>query len=333
MFEDPSLPKAAEAVIRTPAERKDRQLQFARVLNVTALLYAFLHKFFVPLVLYALDGKTRFCVMDWWWVYHAGLALVLKRKTWHDVFLRITLGFGFGGLLIQSYDGLIAQGWHSFSLWLTTATSGAVLIYVTSLTPAWSKRSIMQGLMGFFLGLSLMGTITLWLGMDRYALTAKPNKQGIWQAVPSLDKATACGTQKFSLPIKADKLVLPDDIKRSNRFFVKDCGFSVALQQVNPAQSVEVVNEGSTFLNIRLNHLVGQRWQPISNRPLRPSGTLQIGFNESATETLWILESDARPQAGLIVLFSDADRLQEKLKSLGISNSIVFSREGIMGGD
>jgi len=278
-----------------------------------------------------LDGKTEFRVIDWWWTYHAVLALALKDNNWDRTFLRITLGFGFGGLLVQSYDGLMAQGWHSFSLWLTTLSSGAVLIYVTGLMPAWAKRSRVSWLMGFSIGLAIMGAITFWLGMDRYALKIHPKGPAVSQAVPKLDKAASCGTQKFSISLKADTIDLPDDVQTSHRLNVKDCGFSVALQQVDSTKGVEITNEGSTFLNIRLNHLAGKRWQPLSNRPLRPGDSLQINFDESANEVLWILESDARPEAGLTVLFSDADRLLEKIKSLGISNAVIFSREGIAG--
>lgn len=333
MFEDPFLPSHSENLLRSPAERRAQQWQFARVLNLAALIYVFLHKFFIPFILYSLGSKTEFRVIDWWWVYHAVLALTLNRKNWNDVLLRVVLGFGFGGLIVQSYDALMAEAWPSFSLWLTTAGSCAVLLYVTGLMPKGSKYSLMQGLCGSLAGFLLMGTITIWLGMDRYALTAKPIKQELKQAVPRLDKAKTCGAQKFSLALKSDKVVLPGDIQVGNQLFVKDCGFSVALQQIDPAQLLEVINQSASFLNIRVNHLIGQRWQPLTNRPLRLGETLQINLSEFPTDTLWILESDARPQAGLIVLFSDAGRLQEKLKSLGISDSIVFSRDGIVGGD
>lgn len=331
MFEDPSLPNAHDDLDRTPAENRERKQQFSRVLNITALLYAFLHKFFVPLVLFALDGKTEFRVIDWWWVYHAVLAIALKRKDWNDIFLQAILGFGFGGLVVQSYDGLMAQGWHSFSLWLTTLTSGAVLVYVTTLMPAFSKRSLGSWGAGFFMGLLMMGTLTFWLGMDRYALKTQSNQAAISEFVPKLGKAASCGTQKISLSLKADSIILPEDTQTSNRFIVKACGFSVALQKVDPTQKIEFANEGLEFLNIRLNHLVGKRWQPLSNRPLRPGETLQIDFHDTATEGLWIIESDARPQAGLIVLYSDVNSLLNKLKSFSLSDSVIFSREGIAG--
>ncbi len=326
MFEDPSFPDDTLSV--SPSERKRRQLQFARVLNATALIYTFLHKFFVPLILYALGTKTEFRVLDWWWIYHVILAFTLKRTSWCDSIFCLVIGFGFGGLIIQSCDALMAEGWHAFSLWLTTITSGAILIYIIGLIPTWTKQIGLNFFSGVVLGLLMMGTTSYWFGLNRYTSIKKITQESVEQKISRLNKSQICGTRSFSLTSET-QIILPGDVETSNHLVVKDCGFAVALQKVDPSKPIDVINEGSTFLNIRLNHLIGQRWQSLTNRPLRIGETFQIVLPISATEGVWVLESDSRPQAGLTVIFSDIEKMSRQIKSAGIAGSVIFSREGI----
>ncbi len=112
------------------------QRQFAATLNAFALIYHFLHKFLMPLVVMrtaSLPLATE--KIDWWWLYHAVLAVFLARRKTNFHFLRWLVFVGFGGLSVQCLESVNGRSWHSVSLWLTSASTFAVLVYLLRLLP------------------------------------------------------------------------------------------------------------------------------------------------------------------------------------------------------
>jgi hypothetical protein len=314
---------APTQVFYTRASVLRRRHQFGIVLNAVVLVYVFLHKFLMPLVIAAYQHHFEKGALEIWWLYHLVLAFLIRRKDWNDRILRFALGFGMGGVALQMYEGLQAYNWHSVSLWLTSLSSAAVILYFMKM----SRRVQLKPLgWAFFLVGGVLGSLAYTaLRYDNLQMpvpvVSVPKPQRADVALKSTFDASTCGQQSLSIPIVSGES-LTGTLTTLDQLTVKACGFGPNLAYFDPAREFRVLNTNLEFLNVRVGVLSGKTWVPILNYPLRKGETLDLNPKILQANSAILIASDSHPQAGMTVLIRRDITLQSLF--LTVENSRAF---------
>lgn len=315
LFEElPAPPRPA----MTPDQRYRRSRRFAVVLNWFVLVYSILHKFVLPLYV-SIARSATFTVLDWWWVYHVALALLLLRKTWDDLWLRLFLLFGIGGAACQILVSFREKNWHSVSLWVTSASTLWVVFFLLAkmrwrFPSDWHLKKLALKAasvsLGFFVQFALFGfTLTV----EKTARLTKT--ETVVEKMPLLSDVNACGTSGFALPLVAGKIQLPL-LRTLNGVSIKDCGFPGAMAHFDGQKPLVVTNDTSGYMNVKLYLPFEGRWRPFQNMPLPPGLKHELAPQALEGQRVVLMASDADPKKGLILLLADPEALPEVVESL-----------------
>ncbi len=135
IFDELPPPPARRTLTQEERYRKNRR--FAVVLNWFVLGYSALHKLILPLFVFEFSYSSAVraaAQVDWWWTYHVVLAALLLRKNWDDAYLCFAKAVGFGGVLAQIVACFVEYNWHIVSLWVTSAATLGLLVFLRSIT-------------------------------------------------------------------------------------------------------------------------------------------------------------------------------------------------------
>lgn len=317
---------------------KRTRYQFVVIINGFALIYHLLHKFIMPLVVIFTTSLPTPSTekVDWWWLYHAILAYFLMAKKTHWKWLAGVVAFGFGGLTVQALEGVGIKNWHTFSLWLTAATTLVVLLsLVTLLDFRPTKRTAMIWLLGLVLGVCVEGSMFYFYGSKPYEFDARTDRTSrIIDKIKIAGLLTAgenCGTQAFSLKWYEGKLVVPE-LKSHDTAEVKDCGFAFAMS-LYPEDGVTVHNASGGYANVKVNSWNGRIWDRELNFPLADGNQNFISKDKLQQQDVWLLASDAKPELGVILFVRDVVSLEKVIAQMVGSRTdvslITFDRSGI----
>lgn len=325
---------APQRPVMTPELRYRRARRFAVVLNWFVLGYSFLHKFALPVYVTKIAHSPSFAVIDWWWLYHVALGVLLLRKDWDDALLRLSAFFGIGGAACQIIVSFRERNWHSVSLWVTSASTLWVVFFLLSKTrwrfPAqWKAKKIVLKAaslaLGFFVQFALFGFT---LNVEKNVRQAKA--PAVIERLPALSDPNVCGAVGFSLPLDAGIPKFPG-LQILAGVSVKDCGFPAAMARFDPSEALTVTNTTAGYLNVKLYIPFEGRWRPLQNMPLPPGLQHELTPALLAGHPVVLVASDADPKKGILLLVASPEALAETVKSLTPPDRTVvqIDRRGI----
>lgn len=311
------------------SEKQNRRLQFVIVINYFALGYNFIHKLVMPLFMMwtsELSGASSHH-LDWWWLFHLVMALLLRRQRWDDGWLKGFTYLGFGGGFSQIYVSFLEFNWHIVSFWVTSLATVAVLANVLSISRyQWPKKIRAWGafvafLIGFVIQYILLGVTTDLLP------DAVEKKTGSKKAIPTILSSTqTCGQRDFSIVVRKGQLQWPE-IFAVDQVKVEDCGFSYGVAEFSPEKKMQLTNSSNHYVNVKLSQLRNKLWKGIQNLPIRPGDSLTIP-TEILQQSPLLVFSDSDPTMGKVLLLSKPSHGFPELSS-DFDGIVVFRRTGI----
>ena len=309
------LPKPIGKLENKPTHPQAK-LQFAQILNAFALVYLFLHKFLMPIfVIYTSSLPTRSIEkIDWWWLYHVGLAIVLWQKQSDKMHFRGVLSFGLAGLIVQFSESFVGKSWHSFSLWLTAASTLAVVLYIyKTLQPVPFAKQARYVVVGFVLGLLTEGS--LYYFYDRHPYIADLRTPAAVAEAPLLlqSNPNLCGVSEFSLSVREGQIDWPD-VAPMQQLQIRDCGLPFPLALL-PEHDLLIHNVSTHYLNLKLNYWDGVTWRGYQNIPLPKLMHANVK-EEDLQHDVILVTSDSNPKEGVVLLVKSQSSLQEILNSV-----------------
>lgn len=334
MFEE--LPEPVVATL-THEENSNRRHQFAIVLNFFVLAYNALHKFIMPLYICfsANNGKGYLMMIDWWWLYHVALALLLFRKKWDDAKLHFALFVGIGGVLFELVGSVQEYNWVLMSFWITAFSTLSIIIYIFSISHPLEKMKhpFLLGITGLLLGIGLQIGLTYAPLLATTTLDQTTHDKNQLSEAPLLDVTTHCGWSNFSIKINNGHLLLPK-LSTTSLVSVKECGFLHNMAQFNTHEELILSNHSDSYLNIKVVAYFEGKWKNVNNVPLR-NKTEYILDGPEIQHDILIIFSDSDPKMGIMVLLNQEKDPVEILESalseevLSQNHAITVSRYGI----
>ena len=264
IFEElPAPPKP----LLTEEQRYRRHRRFAVVLNAFVLAYSLIHKFLLPVYLNYVVRSASFAPMDAWWLYHVLLDVLLLRKNWDDLSLRLALFFGVGGAACQLLVSFRERNWHSVSLWVTAASTLWVVFFLLSKTrfrfperrgPVKVGLKVAAVALGFFVQFAIFGfTFTF-----QKAARVVAKKTTFAESFPVLADPNTCGVAGFRLSLQEGVPQIPVIAVLSD-IGVQDCGFPATLASFDPSRGLTLENRTSGYLNVKAYIPAEGRWRPL----------------------------------------------------------------------
>ncbi len=296
----------------TPQQKYERSHHFGIMINWLALGYILVHKLILPYFINYFAVSRSFHYIDWWWVYHVGLGLLLLREHWDDDRLLYTLYFGLGGCAAQVIASFREYNWYIVSLWVTAAASFGVILHVfstMSFKPAFRVRLTTLALavpLGVFFQYALFGfTFTV----EKKAIEKKAAAEPL-HYFPHLVSADQCGTRGVTLKIKDGKVILPK-LASLEKIEVTACGFKQTIAVRSRGDSIEIRNADDHYLNIKVYEMPAisrtTRGKSFANFPLRASSAEKMPVTEDPEIILF--SSDSDPNKGFTLLLRDPEAL------------------------
>lgn len=320
-------PKSSKVSLKNPKIGR----QFATILNGFALAYHLLHKFIMPLiVIYTTSLPTQSLEkLDWWWLYHAVLAYLLVRKKWESDFMRFWVAFGFGGALIQIFESLSGKTWHSFSLWLTAATTFVVVLFVQKLLQKTSfKKAVLYFSLGLVCGFLTEGSLYYFYNRKPYEIPKNP-QANFKKVARLLSDENECGVMSFSLRAKNESFVVPN-LKSLNVVKIKDCGLPYPLVKVENSKII-FENTSLSYVNLKFSSWDVDGWRGFRNIPMPQNARKEILLPKE--NHVILVSSDAKPEIGILLLIQEETYFFEKIKSFQSiekrADLLIFNRETI----
>lgn len=293
----------------SPDQKYQRRHHFAITINWFALAYTIVHKLILPYFITYFAVSRSFHYLDWWWLFHLAFAFILLRKKWEDSILWVAIFFGFGGVLTQGIASAREYNWHAVSLWITSAATSGVLVYVLSIVkkPSTSLKFMGQlglGLiLGFFVQYALFGfTLTV----EKQAIEKKAAEKPL-HYFPHLISANECGKRGFTLKMEKGKWSVPPGFTLStiHEINIQSCGFNKTMALIPQHESLRIKNLEDHYLNAKIYTLENKRWKAISNIPLLVGATKEIPWEFMADKEIVMIASDSDPNKGILVLIKD----------------------------
>lgn len=335
MFEQLPEPKR---IILSAEQTYSRSRTFAVVINFFVMGYNLVHKMIMPLYVNWAARVPSLSVhhLDWWWLYHLVLYVLLRRRKWDDTVLKFFICLGFGGVFLQVYISFKEFSWHIVSFWFTAAATIGVLSYVLSISRHRMKRSfatllilLMAFISGNMVQFALMGFKTEL--MPHFQSTKKETVRIFTER--KLEHSSECGMTGFVVHIEQGRLDFNVPLL-ADQFEIRNCGLPVALARISNQTHLQLVNSTEKYLNLKFSFYSGGRWRAFSNVPLRPGITEQIDFLDVSHDVVMVF-SDAHPEMGVTLLIQDVGALFAFLSSVfqktGSVRSldVVFNRDGV----
>ncbi|QQR79941.1 MAG: hypothetical protein IPJ69_11435 [Deltaproteobacteria bacterium] len=337
VFEEIPLPSRAQL---NQEQQYQRLHHFSVNINWLALGYILLHKLILPYLINYFTVSQSFHYLDWWWLYHVLLAILLMRKSWDDAALYFSLIFGLGGCLAQIIASFSEYNWHIVSLWVTAAATLGVVFQVLTVSrykPSFNSRMIFFVLavpLGLFAQYALFGfTFTVEKKVLEKRAASKP-----LPVSPTLISADQCGTFSATLKIENNKVTLPK-LSVADSIEVEGCGFFKTISLLPQNHSLKIKNSDNHYLNVKAYYLSGDqvkdRGKVLANFPLRPDNVNEISVEKLSDKDIVLLTSDSDPSKGFMLLLKDQqslDRWYQKTALLThekISSMILLERTSL----
>lgn len=292
-------------------QKYQRGRKFSIALNAFAGGYSFLHKFAMPLLMMLFTSRS-FHYLDWWWVYHLVLGILLYRKNWDDIWLRGLLIFGLGSGLAQGIASFREYNWHIVSLWMTDAAMLGIIFYLFSISRY--VFTLKTKLLFFFLLIPL-GFLTQY-ALFGFTLTVERDhrlhivKREQLKNYPVLTLSKECGSAGFTLEIVNGKVVLPE-VKDLSEILVQECGFEYALGMTK--SDINIQNQTSKYLNVKVYYYRDGFWNPFANIPLVEGSSHVLNRQDFEKYPIILFASDSDAKKGMTIVLNDLSILDTLL--------------------
>lgn len=295
------------------AEKRERGWRFLATVNALLLGYAILHKLLMPLAR-ALGPETLSNALgsvDWWWSFHAVMAIVLAkhRRRWLVFLGGVGVAFSAVRLGFSVYEVLQphrAPSWEFLSTFMTEVLTAIFLI--AALWWVWKRpgpwfRFLWPGV-PFGLGLGFFLTITVPHLTTRVKATSLSEVVG-----QERSERTAVEFRKVppsSACASAEVLWSPAEgerIPRHESVIIEPCGFAESL--LRPTGGLRIENRSGRFLNVRMDALreeSGLKWKSVRNVGLFPDKSYVIEVALIQEVSLLRIHSDSWVEAGVVVV-------------------------------
>ncbi|MCP5463547.1 MAG: hypothetical protein H7A33_00820 [Deltaproteobacteria bacterium] len=331
MFEQ--LPEPPRPVFNK-TEKRERNHQFAKVLNYFVLGYNILHKLIMPLYV----GWTRKSVdptgtdVDFWWLFHVLIAVLLNRKKWDDALLRFTCVVGIGSSFYQLVFSMYEFHTRVMSYWLTAGATLSVVIFILSISKIRHgvKKETALIVAGILAGLTLQFFLLSRQEINRWDNWREAHKAEADPATIVLQDSSSCGGSGFSFVNQGGQLTVPQT-ETIQKITIETCGLSPKLAYFDASKGLDFSNNTNVYMNIKVSRLQKNLWKSFKNIPLRPHTAFHFS-PEKINAEIMVLYSDAHPEMGLLLLLPTPHSLDEFVQNQQITEPyVVVDRLGIFG--
>jgi len=285
--------------------REQRHWHLALSLAAFGVVYSFLHKVIIPLILGVLGtSRADYAALDWNIVYFVAFGLWLHKKQCLHVAGSIFTGLILSHALIESIDIVLnpqGKDWLSFSKVLSSWPMAITGVWMLGMKQRLAKTPHFA--LGLLVGLVALGSLQFFNPMfyqkQNPSLESTPFSQTDHSVLtPSNNELDACGSMRIFLDSSIGKLSSSELVRFS------ECGLSPSVFKLKSSQTLQIHNDTSSPRSAHLIIFSQNKRRNGWNILLQKNSSKEMPLLLKENE-IGILVSDSWPEAGLAIFFNE----------------------------